>query len=103
MAWDDFYRLFAEVCVCRLVPELMEGRETGWLASVFNAGQAVTLEVYARANVEVTLHQEPHASRGADAAPTLVDIGLAILKVKACLCSHFLSHLFRWCRLLHSL
>ena len=32
--------------------------------------------------VEVTLHQEPHASRGVDAAPTLVDVGLAILKVE---------------------
>ena len=30
----------------------------------------------------MTLHQEPHSSRGADAAPTLVDVGLAILKVE---------------------
>ena len=32
---------------------MLEAREAGWLGSVFNAGQAVTLEAYARSEVEV--------------------------------------------------
>ena len=47
MSWADFTRLFAEVCVCRLLPGHLEARQGGWLPSVFGPGQAIEIEVYA--------------------------------------------------------
>ena len=67
MGWTDFIRLFAEVAVCRLAQDKLEAREGGWLPSVFNAGQAVSIEVYARTQVDIAMHQEPHRSRGESA------------------------------------
>ena len=80
MSWVDFFRFFAELTVCRILKDTMESREGGWLPSIFNAGAAVSLEVYARTNVHLSLHQEPHRSRGAGAMPTLVDLGMVVLK-----------------------
>lgn len=80
MAWSDFCDFFGEVTVCRMLPQMMEGRESGWLPSCFNAGQMLTLEAFARTQVELTLHQEPHRNRGVEGMGTFVDIGLALLK-----------------------
>lgn len=80
MAWSDFCKYFGEVTVCRMLPHMMEGRESGWLPSCFNAGQMLSLEAFARTEVELTLHQEPHRHRGVEGMATFVDIGLALLK-----------------------
>ena len=81
MAWADFTRLFAEVCVCRLMPNHLEARQGGWLPSVFGAGQAVEIEVYAHTQVELSLHQEAHSNRGEASFATLKDLGLAVIKL----------------------
>ena len=44
MAWSDFTRLFAEITVCRLLPNHMEARQGGWLPSVFGAGQVARMQ-----------------------------------------------------------
>ena len=60
MAWDDFCVYFAELAVCRLLPEHVEARQGGWLSSIFNAGNALALEVFAHTQLELTVHQEAH-------------------------------------------
>merc|ERR1711871_14974 len=81
MSWTDFTRLFAEVTVCRLRPDHLEARQGGWLPSIFGAGQAMEIEVYAHTQLELTLHQEAHANRGEGAISTLKDLGVAVLKL----------------------
>ena len=43
--------------VCHLLPDHVEARQTGWLPSCFNPGQALAIEVYARTKVEISMHQ----------------------------------------------
>ena len=80
MTWDDFRTYFAEVTVCRLRPEYVEARQGGWLPSVFGAGQAVAIEVYARTQLELTIHQESHTNRGETSFATHIDLGLAVMR-----------------------
>ena len=80
MSWGDFCKLFAEVCICRLLPEHLEARQGGWLPSVFGCGQAIEVEVYAHTQLELTLHQEAHSNRGEASFATLKDLGVAVLK-----------------------
>ena len=58
MSFDDFATYFIELTVCRLLPDHVEARRTGWLPSRFNCGEALAIEVYARTSVAVTAHQE---------------------------------------------
>ena len=58
MSFDDFAKYFIELTVCRLLPDHVEARRTGWLPSRFNCGEALAIEVYARTSVAVTAHQE---------------------------------------------
>jgi len=83
MTWNDFGRLFAELTVCRLLPDHLEARQGGWLPSIFGAGQALTVEVFAHSRIEVALHQEPHSDRGETAISTLVDLGFVVMKQAA--------------------
>lgn len=79
--WPEFCDYFAELTVCRLLDDGMpEAREQGWLASAFNAGQAVAIENYARTRVELCAYQEVSAQRGESAMRTMIDIGLVVLK-----------------------
>lgn len=80
MAWSDMARLFAELTICRLLPGHLEARQGGWLPSIFGAGQALTLEVFAHSRVELALHQEPHSDRGEASLRTMIDVGFAVLK-----------------------
>jgi len=81
MTWADFLRLFAEVTICRLRTDYVDARVGGWLPSVFGAGQAVMVEVYAHTQLELSVHQEMHSNRGESAIATLVDLGVAVMKV----------------------
>jgi len=83
MTWADFTTYFAEITVCRLMPDYMEAREGGWLPSVFGAGQAVAIEVYAHTKLELTLHQEAHSNRGENAIHTQIDLGAVVMRVDA--------------------
>lgn len=83
MSWHDFCRLFTEITVCRLLPDHLEARQGGWLPSVFGAGQALTVEVFAHSRVELALHQEPHSDRGENAISTHLDLGFAVMKEAA--------------------
>ena len=56
--------------------------ERGWRASAFGAGEAIAIDVYAHAKVEITAHQEAHVDRGAGSFDTLVDLGVIVLKVR---------------------
>eukprot|EP00935_MAST-01C_sp_MAST-1C-sp1_P002725 g2725.t1 len=81
MSWHDFTYFFHNLTICRLLPDYLEARQGGWLPSIFNAGQAVALDVYAHTEVEVTAHQEAHVARYGDASiGTRVDLGVAVLK-----------------------
>ena len=81
LRWPEFCDYFAELTVCRLLDDGMpEAREQGWLASAFNAGQAVAIENYARTRVELCAYQEVSAQRGESAMRTMIDIGLVVLK-----------------------
>ena len=80
-SWADFQRFFAEVTICRLRTDYVDARQGGWLPSVFGAGQAVMVEVYARTQLELTIHQEQHTNRGESAIATMVDLGVAVMKV----------------------
>ena len=83
MSWADFTRLFAEVCVCRVLPNHLEARQGGWLPSIFGAGQAMEVEVYAHTQLELTVHQEAHSNRGESSFATLKDLGCAVLRLGA--------------------
>jgi len=76
-----FAKYFVELTVCRLLPQRVESRTSGWLASAFGPGEAVSLETYARTEVDFGLYQEPHARRGIEAEGTALDLGLAVLKL----------------------
>jgi hypothetical protein len=79
--WPEFCDYFAELTVCRLLEAGQpEARQQGWLASAFNAGEAVSIETYARTRVELCAYQEGSATRGEAALRTMVDIGLVVLK-----------------------
>ena len=69
MSWSDFTRLFAEVCVCRVLPQHLEARQGRWLASIFGAGQAMEVEVYAHTQLELTVHQEAHSTAASPRSP----------------------------------
>lgn len=83
MSWADFTKLFAEVCVCRLKPDAIEARQGGWLPSIFGAGMAMEVEVYAHTQLELTVHQEAHSNRGESSFATLKDLGCAVLRLGA--------------------
>ena len=80
MAWADFLSYFGELTICRLLPERVEARQGGWLSSIFNAGNALALEVFAHTHLELTVHQEAHITRGETSFATLLDLGLVVLK-----------------------
>ena len=66
--------------MCRLLPDQLEARQGGWLSSVFNAGQGLSIEAFAHTRLELTVHQEPHVTRGESSFALLLDLGLAVLK-----------------------
>ena len=72
MSWGDFTRLFAELTICRLRPDYVEARQGGWLPSVFGAGQALAIEVYAHTQLELAVHQEVSST---PPAPSLSSTG----------------------------
>jgi len=80
MSIGDFLEYFVELTVCRLLPQHLEARTFGWLASAFGAGEAVVIETYSRNAIELATYQEAHASRGEDSITTAVDLGLALIK-----------------------
>lgn len=80
MAWDDFCKYFGELTICRLLPDRVEARQGGWLSSIFNAGSALALEVFAHTHLELTVHQEAHITRGETSFAMLLDLGLVVLK-----------------------
>ena len=80
MAWDDFCKYFGELTICRLLPDRVEARQGGWLSSIFNAGNALALEVFAHTHLELTVHQEAHITRGETSFAMLLDLGLVVLK-----------------------
>ena len=83
MGMDDFFKLFAEITVCRMLDDHLEARLPGWLASAFGPGEALALDVFKHTRIEVTAYQEGHSSRGEGSHKTLVDLGVCVLKCQS--------------------
>ena len=78
---EDLVNYFAELTVCRLLPDRVEARSSGWLASAFGPGQAIAVEAYARTALDIAVYQEPHKNRGVQSSTTAIDLGLALVKL----------------------